>query len=1209
MAIGQLGPLGNLEFGESLSETTPPFLSGQTPAPGATGVLVGAHVLFTFDDADSGALLSSVIVTINSGAGFVTAYTGGAFQTGFTGTATPSGIGFAFDIAHTATWPGLQLIQVRVQGTDVDGNALDTTYSFTTQNLDTTAPTLTAQTPAPGATNVALASNINFTVTDDLSGVNLSTVIVRVNVGAGFVIAYTGGAFQSGFTGSTTVNGLGYDFVVNPNVDFLYNATIQVRVQASDNNSNALDTTYSFATVVDVTPPFVTAATPASGATNVALNSNVALTVQDAVSGVVLSSITIKINGVNAYTSSAFQAGFSGTATPSGLGYAFNINPAVDFSYNATIPVRVQATDNAGNSLDTTYSFQTVVDVTPPFVTGANPASGATNVLLSSNVFLTIQDAVSGVVLSSVTIKINGVNAYTGSAFQSGFAGTATPNGLGYDFDINPTSNFSYNATIPVRAIASDNAGNSLDTTYSFQTPVDVTAPFLENRVPASGAINIAVNSNVAFRVSDAVSGVNGATLRVYVAGVLAYDATGSGFQAGFSGSVTPVSTSYDVVINPSVDFGEADVIAIHVVVSDFASNELDTTYSFTTIDTQSPTFSNLFPADESQDGTYESTLVSFRADDVGGFGVDQATLNVKIKNGPSAPFQDAIVNGVFFSPYNGGSSAIVALGVTGIDVTIDRTNAYVFNNTVTVVASISDTVGNTAEVTWSFSTAPTPAEPSDEPPLETVEDFPFDASRFMVREIRKNDLEGSPRPGTEFLLRYFEGINRAWQHTVSRIQKLPELWDAVKIEDAHLKYLKSIVGWTESAQLKKITDAIDDIALRRLIAVSGRMWKTRGPESSIIDVLSLLTIARCRIWNWFDFRWVLDETELGEEHQGRDPWMIDLPSSVEAELLIDQSTLFNLATGNAVSCTTPLALAGAVEAGQVFRIKSGPQNGYQAAILSTSGSGPTTINFVQDPNTNGITGAFASVEWEIVDDEYAPTDEYRSNLRIVDDGTLDRTLVKRVLRLMRATGERFDITYLSFLDVFSIVADDSQWEPYTSSNLTVEDGLLKLTDTANAESTFAVVQESNDWTQYIFAARVRGTSNSAGARWGVIFYRSTGSNYYAFLIDTVNQELILRKVVAGVPTTVATVLLNAISFPITADLYYTLRVTIVDEGATNRIQLFVDGFLLLSTTDAAHSEGSVGFMHDANAKIEVDEVEVIEVSKGTDTLELNEFP
>lgn len=577
--------------------------------------------------------------------------------------------------------------------------------------------------------------------------------------------------------------------------------------------------------------------------------------------------------------------------------------------------------------------------------------------------------------------------------------------------------------------------------------------------------------------------------------------------------------------------------------------------------------------------------------------------------------------NGAYVSPLNyvithalGSANrtvaSVLALSQTEVQLTLDGDmTAGVLNYTVTVSLLLEDIAGNTINPAFRAldynGIAPSPPAPPPSPPDETPIVF-LDMYDFIIFEIRKNDLQGSPRPGTEFLKRYLKGPNRQWQQTIGFIRSLPDLWNIEKIADDKLKFLKAIVGWTDAPLQRKVTEAISDESLRRLIAVSGRLWKQRGPEDTIIDILSLLTVARCRIWNWFDFRWILDETELGEEHQGRDAWLVHLPATVEQELLIDQNTFFNKATGNSASATVPQTISSDAKPGDVFRITDGPQSGYQAKIAGIVGASPATINFDPDFSTNGIVGPFTNVTWNIVDEQFAPDDYMRSNLRIVDNGALDRTLVRRILQLMRPTGERFDITYLTLLDLFLIEGDDTQWNPPTGGNLAVTGGMLQLDSSGVAEDTYAIDINAVNWAQYVVSARMRGTSTIAAALWGLTFYRTNASNYYSFLLDTVLQLLYLKKTVAGVTSTIATADLSLLGFNIYPDVFYTLRATIVIEGATNRIQLFVDGFKLVNTTDNALVAGSVGFKHDINAKLDVDEIEVFELALGVDSVEIN---
>lgn len=391
---------------------------------------------------------------------------------------------------------------------------------------------------------------------------------------------------------------------------------------------------------------------------------------------------------------------------------------------------------------------------------------------------------------------------------------------------------------------------------------------------------------------------------------------------------------------------------------------------------------------------------------------------------------------------------------------------------------------------------------------------FPLQIYRFLIKAIRDADQ----RDGAQFVERYLKGPQAVWDQTRAKILDVQDLWDVEAIPDQFLPFLKSIVGWTKEPLTANITNAITLATLRRLIAASGAIWRAKGPEDTILDVLRTVAPARARIWNWFDFRWVLGQNALGEDHLGRDPWVTMLPAD------------------------------------------------------------------------GGL-------------------DHYRSNLRIVDDGTLDRSLVRRVLRLMRALNERFDITYLLFLDLFEVAGDDVQWDHPSSLNLIILVSLLEITDPTVSQATFAIVPNATTWAQYIYGARISGHSNVGNARFGITFYRTDASNYYAALIDTVNQELRLRTVVAGVPTDLVTVNLNLAAVNLLADVYYLLRVYIAVEGATNRIIVSVDGAILINTTNNSHAAGSVGLIHDAAAVLQCTETEVQGLPAQTDTLEINVTP
>lgn len=150
------------------------------------------------------------------------------------------------------------------------------------------------------------------------------------------------------------------------------------------------------------------------------------------------------------------------------------------------------------------------------------------------------------------------------------------------------------------------------------------------------------------------------------------------------------------------------------------------------------------------------------------------------------------------------------------------------------------------------------------------------DCYNFLIQPIRDEDQ----RRGNQFVERLLRGRQTIWEATQQRIFDLKSLMHVELCPDEYLQYLKHTVGWTSEALVDQVTRNLDAATLRRLIAASIPFWKRRGSETALVDVLRLATGQRARIWNWFDFRWLVEETGLGEDHQGRDPWIVDLPGA-----------------------------------------------------------------------------------------------------------------------------------------------------------------------------------------------------------------------------------------------------------------------------------------------------------------------------------------
>ncbi|KKM81513.1 hypothetical protein LCGC14_1329050 [marine sediment metagenome] len=374
----------------------------------------------------------------------------------------------------------------------------------------------------------------------------------------------------------------------------------------------------------------------------------------------------------------------------------------------------------------------------------------------------------------------------------------------------------------------------------------------------------------------------------------------------------------------------------------------------------------------------------------------------------------------------------------------------------------------------------------------------------FIIYPIRLRDQ----REGKLFLERFLTGPQAIWEATRDKIQDIKTLWSVTDCPDAQLQYLKHIVGWTVA--LDAITKDLDYATLRKLISFSVAMWKERSTETSISNALNVLVPGRARIWNWFDLRWILDETILGEEHQGRDSYLVSMPD-----------------------------------------------------------------------------------------------DAYWSNVRIVDNpvGTVDRTLVKELLNLMRPVGERYEIVYLKFLDLFESDGDVSQWDQGTAAALLVEDGHMKLRDPVITEGIWANVEGADTWTNYVVSARVKGLS---GGSFGISFYQDELQDLYYVVVAVLDNALILGKFTAGVPSDVVKFDFSTIGYTVQSGVWYLLRVQISPEGATNRIKVYMDGEKYIDTTDSTHGSGTAGLVSATGTMLDCDEIEVLGLPTDSETVEIN---
>jgi len=365
--------------------------------------------------------------------------------------------GFTFDYTAGST--------VDSNISDIDSNDLLTSvgnanYSFIGSGFcgsDTVSPYVNSEDPVPNSTNNALDSNISFDVLDDLSGVDISTLVVKVN-GENFSVTdseltYTGGADD-------------YRIIVNPEKDFIEKSPVFVEIDASDLDGNIMSTyRYTFnQPVLDKVPPYVTNPDPRAGANGVALDSNISFHIKDEISGVDLDSLIVEIEGIS-YKFGDSALTYSGDPND----YFVTVDPNEDFIKDDPVNVVINAKDFDGNLMSPySYSFNhPFVDNVAPYVKSLDPESGARAVDLDTNISFSILDNLAGVDIDTVIVTINDELFKIG---DSEFLYTGED--LDYRVTIDLNEDLPANELITVEIDGSDLRGNVMDTfVYRFNRP------------------------------------------------------------------------------------------------------------------------------------------------------------------------------------------------------------------------------------------------------------------------------------------------------------------------------------------------------------------------------------------------------------------------------------------------------------------------------------------------------------------------------------------------------------------------------------------------------------------------------------------------------------------------------------------------------------------------------------------------------------------
>jgi hypothetical protein len=345
-------------------DAIPPTVSAVTPVNGAGAVSVTSPVTATFSETMTASTVDGTTVQLRDPSGALVAAAVAYNSTTRTVTLTPSAA-LNTSTTYTALVKG-GLTDPRVK--DAAGNPLGTnaSWSFTTVGgPDTTPPSVTAVSPASGATGIGVSTAVTATFSEAMDASTITT--------AAFELRDSGGGL---FPATVTYNSSTRTATLQPTSALMpstvYTATVKggsvdPRVKDAAGNALAANVAWSFTTVVpDTTPPTVTAVAPASGATGVATSAAVTATFSEAMDSATINGTTIELRTPAGALVTASVTYSTATRTATLLPSAALANAT---AYTATVKggaADPRVKDLAANALSTNVTWSFTTAAAPP---------------------------------------------------------------------------------------------------------------------------------------------------------------------------------------------------------------------------------------------------------------------------------------------------------------------------------------------------------------------------------------------------------------------------------------------------------------------------------------------------------------------------------------------------------------------------------------------------------------------------------------------------------------------------------------------------------------------------------------------------------------------------------------------------------------------------------------------------------------------------
>lgn len=218
--------------------------------------------------------------------------------------------------------------------------------------------------------------------------------------------------------------------------------------------------------------------------------------------------------------------------------------------------------------------------------------------------------------------------------------------------------------------------------------------------------------------------------------------------------------------------------------------------------------------------------------------------------------------------------------------------------------------------------------------------------------------------------------------------------------------------------------------------------------------------------------------------------------------------------------------------------------------------------------------------------------DEFFTDIRVVDNGSLNRTLLKRIINLMRPISERINIIYLDFYTNFSI--GKGNFSTIQGSSSIINDVLILESNTIEHSDIINDINFQDIVLQIKFKIIL-------GNIIGIRFHIQNTDNYYLLQINSVLKTFQLFKVVASIKTSLTSPTLT----DIVSNVNYFATVSTFLNTVTNEtnIKIYHDRNRLFDILDTTYQRGKYGIETSIGTKMNVDEIESFKFPLDVDVL------